>query len=139
MEVVYKLIESFLHLPIYDEYGNLYDYCNIDGIPPVGDISRVLLDIALREVFEVEFLTRYPLVSYTRLMKDVFLLIQDSEKDLFNEKAGYELLESLDLSGEITSIGRGDDPIPSCLGMNLDLDASVLEGSTWSNLWKKNE
>ena len=50
---VYKLISSLLFLPIIDDDGmNRSDISN-GGIPPVGEITRVLFNIVLMDIFAV--------------------------------------------------------------------------------------
>ena len=49
---VYKLIYSFLNLPIIDDSGNYRDDIAKGGLPPAGEISRVLFNIVLMEIFD---------------------------------------------------------------------------------------
>jgi hypothetical protein len=44
---VYNLIESIFYLPIIDEDGNRRDDISLGGIPPVGEITRVLFNESL--------------------------------------------------------------------------------------------
>lgn len=57
---VYKLISSFLNLPIIDDNGyNRIDIC-CGTLPPVGEITRILFNIALMDIFDRQFPRRFP-------------------------------------------------------------------------------
>ncbi|KAF3679965.1 hypothetical protein FXO37_03585 [Capsicum annuum] len=87
-------------------------YIPSSGIPPAGDITRVLLDIALKNLFDSQFPKRFPGIAFHRFVNEVYIFIRKNEKVLFDDKAGYALLEELGLRGKIESIGPGDDPLP---------------------------
>ncbi|KAI3668437.1 hypothetical protein L1987_88578 [Smallanthus sonchifolius] len=53
-------------------------------------------------------------VAFTRFVSQVIIGTKDSDEVVFNEEAGYALLKSLGLTGQIVSIGLGDGPIPIC-------------------------
>lgn len=116
---IYKLITSYLHIPII-ENGCYTDSCN--GIPPAGEIMRVLFNLVLMEIFDREFTKRFPSIAFTRYLNEVFLSTSESETDDFNENAGYALLEELNLAGKIQSIRPGDDPI-MCYGQILFINS----------------
>lgn len=96
--IVCKLIESFLSI----QKGN-------NGIPPAGEITRVLLEIVLMDIFDSVFPKRFPGVAFCRYSYEV--VIATKGNDEFDEKAGYALLKELGLTGNIISIGPGDFPI----------------------------
>lgn len=104
---VYKLISSFLNLPIYDEDGNLRSDIS-SGMPPVGEISRQLFNIVLIDIFDREFRKRFPGIAFSRHINEVFISTRETDEVLFDKKAGYTLLEELSLAGQIESIGRGE-------------------------------
>lgn len=52
---VYKLILSLLFLPIIDDDGKNRSDISFGGIPPVGEITRVLFNIVLMDIFDREF------------------------------------------------------------------------------------
>lgn len=56
---VYSLISSFLNIPIYDEDGSLYMEDRI-GMPPMGELTRVLFNHYLKATFDREFKINYP-------------------------------------------------------------------------------
>lgn len=108
---VYKLISSFLTLPIYDEYGNLRSDITCGGMPPLGEITMVLVDIVLKDIFDREFPKRFPGIAFSRFISEVFISTSENDEVLFDQKAGYALLEELSLDGKILSIGPGDEPL----------------------------
>lgn len=108
---VYKLISSLLFLPIIDDDGmNRSDISN-GGIPPVGEITRVLFNIVLMDIFDREFPKRFPGIAFSRFINEVFISTRGNDDVIFDDKAGYALLEELSLAGQIVSIGPGDDPL----------------------------
>lgn len=66
--VVYKLISSFLKLPIIDDDGNHRSDMSYGGIPPGGEIARVLFNIALMDIFDREFAKRFPGIAFSRFI-----------------------------------------------------------------------
>ncbi|KAF3672010.1 hypothetical protein FXO38_06335 [Capsicum annuum] len=111
---VYRLILSFLSLTIFEDLGGIRIYTSSGGlgIPPAGDITRVLLDIALKNLFDSQFPKRFPGIEFHRFVYEVYIFIRKNENVLFDDKAGYALLEELGLRGKIESIGPDDDPLP---------------------------
>lgn len=83
--------------------------------PPLlkkGEITRVLFNIVLKDIFDREFTKRFPGIAFSRFINEVFISTRGNDDVIFDEKAGYALLEELGLAGKIVSIGPGDDPIP---------------------------
>lgn len=117
---VYKLISSFLELPIlnYDRDGNPWLG---QGMPPVGEITRVLFNIVLMDIFDRELKKRFPGITFYRYINEVFLATRKNDQVLFDEKDAYKLLKELSLAGNIHSIAPGDDPLQAC-GMLIYLD-----------------
>ncbi|PHT32448.1 hypothetical protein CQW23_28785 [Capsicum baccatum] len=112
--LVYRLILSFLSLTVFEDLGGIRVYTSSggSGIPPARDITRVLLDIALKNLFDSHFPKRFPGIAFHRFVNKVYIFIRKNEKVLFADKAGYALLEELGLRGKIESIGPSDDPLP---------------------------
>lgn len=66
---VSNLISDFLDLPIIDDDEN---HRRIGGIPPVGEITRVLFNIALTDIFDREFAKRFPGIAFSRFLHEVY-------------------------------------------------------------------
>lgn len=118
---VYKLISSFLSLPINDGDGKNRKEILTCGIPPVGEITRVLFNIVLMEMFDQEFAKRFPGIAFNRFVHEVIITTRGNDQVIFNEKVGYTLLKKLSLVGKIDSIGPGDDPL-TCYNKFIHLD-----------------
>jgi hypothetical protein len=108
---VYKLISSFLFLPIIDDDGKNRSDISFGGMPPVGEITRVLFNIVLMDIFDREFPKKFPGIAFSRFLNEVYIPTRGNDEVIFDEKAGYALLEELSLAGKIVSIGPGDDPL----------------------------
>lgn len=121
---VYKLVSSFLNLPIIDYYGyNCKDLMFFSGIPSVGEISKVLLKKTLRGTFDREFSKRFPGIAFFRFHYEVYIFTTENEKVIFDDKALYKLLGELCMLGKIVSIGPGDEPLPSSSNKLLFVDS----------------
>lgn len=118
---LYHYITSFQNLSYIDEDGKCLD--SLNGVYSVGDLSKIVLNLVLKEIFDYEFRKLFPGVVFTRFVSQVIIGTKDSDEVNFNEEAGYALLKSLGLSGQIVSIGRGDDPIPICGGRLLYVES----------------
>jgi hypothetical protein len=80
-------------------------------MPPVGEITRVLFNIVLMDIFDREFPKKFPGIAFSRFLNEVYIPTRGNDEVIFDEKAGYALLEELSLAGKIVSIGPGDDPL----------------------------
>lgn len=129
---VYKLISSLLYLPIISYDG---DNISFGGIPPVGEITRVLLNIVLKDIFDREFAKRFPGIAFSRFINEVFISTRGNDEVIFDDKAGYALLEELSLAGKIESIGPGDDPLlcyyNKILFVDSDSQVHVCDPKEW--------
>ncbi|PHT43019.1 hypothetical protein CQW23_17044 [Capsicum baccatum] len=96
-------------LTISENLGGIHIYTRSGstGIQLVGDITRVLLDIALKNLFDSQFPKRFPSIAFYRLINEIYIFIRKNEKVLLDDKTGYALLEELDLRGKIEFIGPG--------------------------------
>lgn len=107
---VYHLLWSFLHLPIIDQNGNnRKGTMGFTGIPAVGEISKVILNIILSETFDREFPKWFPGIRFCRFRNSVFIFT--NEKVILDEKPLYMLLGEQSLVGKIESIGSGDEAL----------------------------
>ena len=61
--IVYKLISSLLSLPIIDEDGNHRSDISF-GMPPVGEITKVLFNIVIKDLFDRSFSIRFPGLAF---------------------------------------------------------------------------
>lgn len=109
---IYKLIKSFLNLSIMDSEGidrrgEIIDHC----VPPVGEISKVLLNMALNAIFDAQFSKRFPGKAFHRMLHEVYISTKGNDDVILNDKTGYALLNELGLAGKIESIGPGDEPL----------------------------
>jgi hypothetical protein len=104
---LYKLISEFLNIPIHGLSSD-----RTQGIPLVGELTSVLFNIVLKDVFDREFSKRFPGIACCRLLHEVFLSTRkDSVR--FDKYSIYGMLEELGLDGEIWSIGICDEPLPT--------------------------
>ncbi|KAF3640234.1 hypothetical protein FXO38_22225 [Capsicum annuum] len=71
---VYRLISSFLSLTVFENLGGIHVYTSSGGsaIPPAGDITRVLLDIALQNLFDSQFPKGFPGIAFHRFINEVY-------------------------------------------------------------------
>ncbi|XAR56186.1 hypothetical protein NMG60_11036564 [Bertholletia excelsa] len=108
---IYELISSFLDLPIIDDDGNVRSDNCFGVIPPVGEITRVLFNIVLMDTFDREFPNKFPGITFYRFIHEIYISTREYDEVIFNEKAGYALLEELSMAGKIMSIGPCDEPL----------------------------
>lgn len=80
-----------------------------NGVPPVGEISQVLLNLLLRDTFDRLFPKIFPGIIFMRFYNELYLFTNTN--DQLNEKDLYRLMDELSLFGKIESIGPGDKPL----------------------------
>lgn len=106
---VYRLVSELMELNIYhkDTYLPPSPY----GIPPLGEICRVLFDLFLSYSFDKAFALLYPSIEFTRYYHTVFLFIsydeqeQAFQQDPFYSKGFEDMLAEHELiNGYIKSI-----------------------------------
>lgn len=117
--LVYNLIASYLCLPINDSEGYISRRQITNGMPPLGEISRVLFDIVLMDFFDLEFKKRYPGISFIRWYREVFIPTRETDDVNFDEESGYAFLEEAGLVGKIESVGPEDNDTLTCYEMYL--------------------
>lgn len=92
------------------------------GIPKVDELTKVLFNRVLNDVFDREFAKRFPGIAFTRFQNEVFIPTKWEDDFIFNENVGYALLEELGLAGKINSIGLcNEDPL-FCYGRAIYID-----------------
>ena len=107
---IFKLVSTFLRLPIIDNDGNNWKgKHNFTGIPVVGEITKVLFNIYLMDTIDKDFPLRYPGIAFTRFMNEIYLFTR--EKVIFDCQDVHELLWQHCLLGSMTTIGPEDDPL----------------------------
>lgn len=105
---VYKLIKSFLDIEIIDSSGNSMNKIDKEGLPPAGELTRVLFDIVLKDIFDRNFEQRFPGVAFSRFREDVLIYgTQYVQYSNLNENALRDLLKELNLQGRVCSIEPG--------------------------------
>ena len=110
---LYQFLSTFLNLPYIDEDGMCLETLN--GSYTVGEISRIVQNLILKETFDYKFRIEFPGVAYTRFVNQVIIGTKKVDGIIFHEIDGYQMLNSVGLTGNIVSIGRGDAPI-TCYG-----------------------
>lgn len=86
-----------------------------------GEITRVLFNIALMEMFYRKFSERFPGIPFTRMIHEVYILHDFDKQVIFNEKVAAELLKYLGLEGTIHVIEPVNDPLSCFLRSVLSL------------------
>ena len=104
-DYVFRLVSSIFDLPIYTKDG--FPVSANSDIPPLGEISRLLFNVVLMDIFDREFVKCYPEIRFQRLSNEVFVATADISDVFFSEKTCYALLGKIGLRGEIYSISRG--------------------------------
>lgn len=115
-EYVFRLVSSLLELPIYTKDKVLVE--STDIIPPLGEVSRLLFNLVLIDLFDREFVKCFPDIIYRRFSHEVFVATADIYIDLFFSESCKALLGKIGLRGEIYSISRGGGYL-TC-GCNID-------------------
>lgn len=99
--VCYKLVSSFLKLDTLDEEGRKVHFY---GIPVMGDITRVLFNLAFFE-FDKRLRQMYPGIVYERFIGMVFIASTDDIRiDDYQLYEIYDMILDIGLTGEIDYI-----------------------------------
>lgn len=136
---VYNLISKWLNLPYLNEDG-VHISCNHIHGKPVGDLSRILYNLTMKETFDREFAKKFPGVAVSRFITQVFIGTKTSDCVVFNNNNAYPLLYTVGMDANIVSIGPGDDPIACYENMTVSIDydsKSVLVKPLYSNIYSK--
>lgn len=120
---VFHLISSFLTLPIYDDAGNLVRASNGIGMTQMGEITRVLFDLYLKDTFDHELPKRFPGIIFCRFLNQVFISSSSYDEEfVLDEIQVHTFLYELFLRGKIVSVVQGDDPL-RCYNKIISLDS----------------
>lgn len=119
--VCYKLVSSFLNLETLDEDGRKICF---GGMPIVGEITRVLFNLALME-FDRQLCQKYPGIVFERFIGLVFIACTDDLR--IDDYQVWDMIEDLGLSCEIDYIVPGNKPLECRQRMvALDYDGKVV-------------
>ncbi|KAL4553878.1 hypothetical protein LXL04_040135 [Taraxacum kok-saghyz] len=119
--VCYRLVSSFLHLDTFDEDGRMIDF---GCMPTVGEITRVLFNLALME-FDRRLCHKYPGIVFERFIGLVYIACTDDLR--IDEYQVWDMIQDLGLSCEIDYTEPGDEPL-ECRQRMVALD---YEGKLW--------
>lgn len=114
----YDIIKELLSLPVVDDNGKSYP---LNLMPPIGEITRVLEDLVLTEIFDRQFVKMFPGVEFRRYISRVYIACREGDDVFFDEIGGNELLSSISLRGHIIEIRPGTSVV-SCRNQNVGLD-----------------
>jgi hypothetical protein len=113
-DALFSLISQFLSLPCLTEDG--YDVREVTPFPPLGELYRVILNIAMIQSFDHYMESHHPSLPYSRHICQVFLGLS-SEKGKMDEvkKMVKEALGSEKIAFTHICVYPGDKPV-SCYG-----------------------
>lgn len=128
--VVFNLLKQILFLPIYDL--NAKKMIPINLIPPIGEITNVILHIFYQGMFDLVIEEKYPGITYTRWGHEVIIALKKNDSFTFDDDTVISLLDEINLDGEFEFLSKEDyDCMPACNGEKailLDEDGCV---SVW--------
>lgn len=130
---ILEFLSSFLSLPILDKDGKRK---NPDsrrmGIPPVGMISNVLLNLVLVN-FDREFRSMFPYLPYFRYLDEAFVAFTLTSNEVEEIDDVEELIQEMDtfllelrLDGKVDLLSAGDMPVPSFGGFVFLNDDGII-------------
>lgn len=119
--VCYRLVSSFLNLETFDEEGRMIDF---GCMPTVGEITRVLFNLALME-FDRRLCQKYPGIVFERFIGLVYIACTDDLR--IDEYQVWDMIQDLGLSCEIDYTEPGDEPLECRQRMvALDYEGKVV-------------
>jgi hypothetical protein len=106
--VLYDLIKRFLTIAIFDRKSN--KLLNLGGIPPMGEITDVILHHFYGMVFDTALERAFPGITFTRWGHEVFILIKESDTFTFDIDDLKNILRHNGLldGSDISYMNRGD-------------------------------
>lgn len=113
--VCYKLVSSFINLETIDEDGRKIRF---DSIPIVGEITRVLFNLALME-FDRRLCQKYPGIAFERFIGLVFIACTADLR--IDESQVRDMIQDIGLSSEIDYTEPGGEPL-ECRQRRVALD-----------------
>lgn len=102
IRILYDLIKGYLELSINDTLIGLPFKSR--GIPPAGELTALIYHVFYQQAFDRILEELYPGICYTRWGHQVFIAIKESNTFLSDEIDVQNILEMLDLAGNIESV-----------------------------------
>jgi hypothetical protein len=122
--LIKDLIKQVVSLPIKGNYGKIIEH---SGVARVGELTRVILDLYYRNVFDNHVLATCPELRFSRWFNEVFIAI-DMKGFLIRKTTIYRLF----------STGKSQKPplTTSCNDCNKLMLISAIE-SIYNNEWRE--
>lgn len=113
--VVLNLVKQILYLSIYDMKSKKFIPFNL--IPPIGEITNVILHLFYQKVFDKVIEEKYPGITYTRWGHEVIIAIKKNDSFTFEDETVISLLDEIDLDGDLACLSSEDyGCLPACHG-----------------------
>ena len=113
--VFLNLVKQIIELSIYD--NNCNKFIPYDLIPPVGEITNVILHIFYQRVVDKVLEAKYPGITYTRWGNELIIVIKKNDSFTFDDDTVISLLEEIDLDGDSDCLSSEDySCLPACNG-----------------------
>lgn len=93
--ILYNLLHEFLVIPIYD--GKTDKHIPFQGIPLIGEITKVLMHHIWYILIDLRLEAKYPGITYTRLGPEMLIVIKESDSFEITESDIKNLLEEEDI------------------------------------------
>lgn len=121
--LIFELIKQFLNLSIYD--NKIKELLHLGGIPPMGEITDVILHHFYGRVFDTALERAFPGITYTRWSHEVYIVIKETDSFTIEIEDMKILLHRIGLidGSEISSMNRGD---LGCLPTSNEEKAVIL-------------
>lgn len=114
--VVFNLVKQIIYRSIYDMKSQKWISTN-KRIPPIGEITNVILHHFYQNVFDKVFEEKFPEITYSRWGHEVVIAIKKNESFTFDNDTITSLLEEIDLDADFSSIfSKYGGNLPACHG-----------------------
>jgi hypothetical protein len=113
--VVFNLVKQIINLEIYSMNSN--KLIPFNRIPPIGEITNVILHLFYQKVFDKVIEEKYPGITYSRWGHEVIIAIKKNDSFHFEDETVISLLDEIDLDGEFEFLSSEDyGCLPVCKG-----------------------
>lgn len=129
--VVLNLVKQILYLSIYDMINK--KFIPIDFIPPIGEITNVILHDFYHEEFDKVIEEKYPGITYSRWGHEVIIAIKKNDSFTLVEETLISLLDEIDLDGDFACISLADY---GCLPASNGEKAILLHEDGCVSVWR---